>query len=348
MELTVTQIAERLGARLVGGMDGGERMVSAVGPLESAGEREISFVSDAKHTPKVYRSSAAAFIVGARITGLDRPQLVVGNVEAALIEAMHLFAPRLKGMTAGVDATARVAEAVEIGKGVSIGPYVVISEGVSIGADSIISAGCKIGENTKIGRGCRLDDNVVVYHNCCLGDHVVIQANSTIGSAGYGYAYIDGAYRHIPHNGGVLIEDCVEIGANCCVDRAKFGNTVIGAGTKIDNLVQIAHNVVIGKCCLMAGQAGIGGSSKLGDGVVLAGHAGVGDNIRVGSGTKIGAKSGVLLRDVGAGLELFGTPAVGKREAFRIISLNRRLPELVKQVKQMRKRIERLEASEDH
>jgi UDP-3-O-[3-hydroxymyristoyl] glucosamine N-acyltransferase len=230
---------------------------------------------------------------------------------------------------------------------VSVGANAVIDDGVEIGQNSIISSGCKIGENSKLGEHSRLDSNVVVYHNCRIGNNVIVQANSTIGSTGFGYSFIDGAHRLIPHNGGVIIEDFVEIGANCCVDRAKFGNTIIGAGTKIDNLVQIAHNVVIGKCCLIVAQAGIAGSCKLGDGVVLGGQVGLADNIEIGNGTMIGAQSGVS-SSVPAGQKLLWTPAIKKEDAMRTIGLVLRLPKMAQQLKQLSKRIDKLEAAEDN
>jgi len=229
---------------------------------------------------------------------------------------------------------------------VSVGAGVVIDDGVEIGKNSVIGSGCKIGENSKLGKNCRLDSNVVIYHNCRLGNNVVIQANSTVGSTGFGYSFIDGAHRLIPHNGGVVIEDFVEIGANCCIDRAKFGNTIIGAGTKIDNLVQIAHNVVIGRCCLIAAQVGISGSCKLGDGVVLGGQVGLADNIKIGDGAMIGAQSG-LSHSIAAGQQLMGSPALEKRESFRIFGLWRRLPKMAELLKQLHKRVEKLEAAED-
>jgi UDP-3-O-[3-hydroxymyristoyl] glucosamine N-acyltransferase len=277
---------------------------------------------------------------------LTRPQLIVKNVNAALIEALNIFAPELRTVVKGIDATAKVGRDVKIAKGVSVGPCAVIEDGVEIGEDSIIGSGCKIGQNSSVGKNCRLDSNVVVYHNCYLGNNVVIQANSTIGSTGFGYSFIGGVHRLIPHNGVVVIEDFVEIGANCCVDRAKFGETRIGAGTKIDNLVQIAHNVVIGRNCLIVAQVGIAGSCKIGNGVVLAGQVGLADNIEIGDGAIIGAQSGVG-HSVAAGHQQLGTPAIDKAEALRVINLTKRLPKLAEQLKQLSKRIERLEAPED-
>lgn len=344
--MTVAQLAKRLEAELVGKVDGAGRQISAVGPVETADESEVTFITDDKHKAALEGSRAGAVIVSSRLEGLDKPQLVVKNVNAALIEALNIFAPKLKAVTAGIDPTAKLARNVKIAEGVFIGAGVVIDDGVEIGENSIVDKGCKIGENSKIGKNCRIDSNVVIYHNCHLGNNVVIQANSTVGSTGFGYSFIEGAHRLIPHIGGVVIEDFVEIGANCCIDRAKFGNTIIGAGTKIDNLVQIAHNVVIGKCCLIAALVGISGSCKLGDGVVLGGQVGMADNIEIGDGAMIAARAGVI-NNVPSGQQLAWSPAIERKEALRTVGLIMRLPKMAKQLKQLSKRIKRLEAAED-
>ena len=354
--MTVSELAERLGADLVGD---GSGHISGVERVESAREEEVAFVLQpygrfvewgpatyGKHKSALEHSRAGAVIVGERIEGFDKPQLIVKNVNAALIEALNVFGPRLEAAAEGIDPSAKIAPTAKVGKGVAIGASVVIEGGVEIGQDSIISSGCKIGQNSKVGRNCRFDSNVVIYHNCIIGNNVIIQANSTIGSIGFGYFYIDGGHTLIPHNGGVLIEDFVEIGANCCIDRAKFGNTIIGAGTKIDNLVQIGHNVVIGRNCLVAGQVGISGSCKLGDGVVLAGQVGLADNVKIGDRAVVGAKAGVI-NDIEGGKVVAGIPAIDGREALKIAGLTRRLPKLVEQLKQVNKRVERLEAAKD-
>ena len=351
MSLTIAQLAKRLGADpdKIGNSAPGilSKEITGVGPVKTAGENEITFVLDDKHQAALTDSSAGAVIVPKYIEGLNKPQLIVKNPNTALIEVLNIFAPKLNAVTPGIDPTARLASNVKIAEGVSVGAYVVIDDGVEIGQNSVIGNGCKIGENSKIGSNCRLDSNVVIYHNCRLGNNVVIQANSTVGSTGFGYSCIEGQHRLIPHNGGVIIEDFVEIGANCCVDRAKFDNTIIGTGTKIDNLVQIAHNVVIGKCCLIAALSGLGGSCRLGNGVILGGQVGLKDNIEIGDGAMIGAQSGVT-QDVAAGQTLFGCPALETKEEFRIISARRRLPNMAKQIKQLIKRVERLEAAEDN
>ena len=344
MLLTVAQLAERIGAELVGD---GSGKISSVGTVASSQKNQVTFARDTKHIANLKKNLAGAVIVAGKIEGLDKPQLIVKNVDAALIEALTIFAPQLKGAKEGIDTTAKVAGDVKLGRGVSIGPYVIIDEGAQIGDNSIIGGGCRIGENSKVGKNCRLDSNVVVYHNCTIGNNVIIQANSTIGSTGFGYSFIDGAHRFIPHNGTVVIEDFVDIGANCCIDRAKFQETRIGAGTKIDNLVQIAHNVIIGKCCLLAGGSAVAGSSKLGDGVILGGHAGLTDNIEVGDGVIVGANSAVM-GNLEAGRKVTGTPALDIRERYRMIAMTRRLPKLIDKLKQLSARIEKLEASKDY
>ena len=350
MNLTIAQLAKRLGADpdKIGGSspDILSKEITGVGPVHTAGCNEVTFVSGNKFKADLADSDAGAVIVPEFIEDFDKPQLIVKNVNAALIEVLNIFAPKLKAVAPGIDPTARLGQNIKIAEGVSVGAYVVIDDRVEIGQNSVISNGCKIGENSKIGSNCRLDSNVVIYHNCRLGNDVVIQANTTIGSTGFGYSFIEGRNRLIPHNGGVIIEDFVEIGANCCVDRAKFDNTIIGTGTKIDNLVQIAHNVVIGKCCLIAAQSGISGSCRLGNGVVLGGQVGLKDNIKIGDGAMIGAQSGVI-QDIKAGQMTFGTPALDKKEEFRIFSASRRLPDMAKKIKQLIKRVEKLEAAED-
>ncbi len=346
MGVTVGKLAERLGAEVPGAGAGLEREITGIKPVEAAGGSDVTFVTDARHEEALAGSGAAAIIVARPIDGLAMPQLVVKDVSTALIEALTLFAPKLKPAVEGVDPSARLGANVRLAAGVCVGPHVVLQDNVQIGSGSIIGGGCQIGENTRIGANCRLDGNVVVYHDCVLGNHVIIQANSTIGSVGFGYAFVDGAHRLIPHNGGVVVEDFVEIGANSCVDRAKFGNTIIGAGTKIDNLVQIAHNVVIGKCCLIAAQAGVAGSCRLGDGVVLAGQVGLADNIEIGAGTMVGAQAGVM-NSVGPGEKLAWSPALNIKEAARVVAHILRLPKLAQELKRLTARVEQLEAAEN-
>ncbi|MCX5646703.1 MAG: UDP-3-O-(3-hydroxymyristoyl)glucosamine N-acyltransferase [Phycisphaerae bacterium] len=346
MNVTIEELAKKLGAEMLGADAVRHEEITGIQPVGTAGGGDVTFVADARYAAAAGRSCAVAVIVAKPIDGLPKPQLVVKDVNAALIETLNVFAPEPGPVSEGVDPWARVGTNVQLAEGVSVGPHAVLEDNAQVGAGTAIGGGCQIGRNTKIGAHCRLDGNVVVYHDCTVGDHVVIQANSTIGAVGFGYAFIDGAHRLIPHYGGVIIEDFVEIGANTCVDRAKFGNTIIGAGTKIDNLVQIAHNVVIGKCCLIAAQVGVAGSCRIGDGVVLAGQVGLADNIEIGAGTMVGAQAGVM-SDVAPGERLAWSPALNVREAARVVAHVLRLPKLAQELKRLTAKVDRLEAAKD-
>jgi UDP-3-O-[3-hydroxymyristoyl] glucosamine N-acyltransferase len=344
MELTVKQLADKLDAELRSGGD--DIAIKNVAPVKTAEKNNITFISDKKHLGSLKASRAGAVITSEYIEGFEGSQLIVKNVEAGLIKVLEIFAPHLKPAKVGIDKTAKVSSSANLADDVSVGAFVNIENNVKIGSAAVIAPGCSIGQNTVIGENCRLDANVAVHHNCKIGNNVVIQSNSVIGSTGFGYAQIDNKAKLIPHNGGVIIEDFVEIGANTCIDRAKFENTIIGAGTKIDNLVQIAHNVVIGKCCLIAGQSGMGGNTKIGNGVVMAGRSGVTDNLTIGDRVIIAARS-VVTRNCDSGEVLYGNPAENMKKRQRIEVLVRRLPEYVKQIKQLSEKVKELEAAEN-
>ena len=346
MELTLEQLAERIGATLVAGATAGGVLIRAVAAVDAACEHDITFATSDKHLALAAHCKAGAILVAKAVEGLDRPQLVVPSVDAALIEILTLFAPPLRPLEPGIHPSALVDPTVRLGTGVSIGPGVVIEADAVIGDHVILRAGVRIGQAVEIGGQTCLDCNVVVYHHCRIGSHVIIQANTTIGAMGFGYAHFNGQHRLVPHNGAVVIEDFVEIGANCCIDRAKFANTIVGSGTKMDNLVQIGHNVVIGRCCLLAAQVGIAGSSRIGDGVVLAGQVGLADNITVGQGVKVGAQSGVM-GNIPDGQTVVWTPAIEQSQALRVVGEVLRLPKTAKRVSQLAKRLDSLEAAKD-
>jgi UDP-3-O-[3-hydroxymyristoyl] glucosamine N-acyltransferase len=342
--LTAAQLAQCIGAELLGE---GSVPIKGVSTIEEASAGEITFLSDEKHRAKLAGSHASAVITAKAIEGCSMPQLIVKNVDAALIAALTAFAPKLVPPVCGIHPSAVVEPTAQVAPTASIGPAAYIGHNAKVGERSSIAAGCCVGEDSVIGSDCRLDPNVVVYHNCTIGSNVILLANTTIGSTGFGYVYFDGRHNLVPHNGGVIIEDFVEIGANSCVDRAKFGNTIIGAGTKIDNLVQIAHNVTVGKCCLIVAQVGIAGSCKLGNGVVLGGQVGMADHITIGDGTMVAAQSGVVT-DLPAGQKMGGTPAREIRETLRIVMAEQRLPDLVKQVKELTHKVAELEAAKNN
>jgi UDP-3-O-[3-hydroxymyristoyl] glucosamine N-acyltransferase len=341
--MTVAELAELLGGRLIGS---GEAVIRGVGAVDTATADQVTFLADEKHASRIASSLAAAVMVRKPIERLAKPQIVVADVDNALIAALRAFAPASARPAAGVHPAAVVAPEAVLGRDVSVGPHAVIASGVTIGDGTAISSGVSIGPGVRIGTNCRIEANVVIYHNCTIGNDVWIQANSTIGSTGFGYKLINGRHVLIPHNGGVVIEDSVDIGANCCIDRAKFGNTVIGAGTKIDNLVQIAHNVVVGRNCLIAAQVGVAGSTVLGDGVVVGGQSGFKDHIKVGDGTMVAARSG-LMNDAPGGQTLAGNPATEIRQQLRQIAITAKLPQMLEQLKEVTRRIEALESAEN-
>jgi UDP-3-O-[3-hydroxymyristoyl] glucosamine N-acyltransferase len=337
--------AEQLGAHLEATVIGpGDTPIQGVSGMDFATSNRVTFVIGEKHLADLHNSSAGTVIIDHCQTGLSMTQLVVNNVHKALIRALEFFAPQYPPPETGIDPLARVGKNVLLGNSVSIGPHVIIAEGCSIGSETVIGPGCKIGRNTKVGSRCRLDCNVVVYPDCHIGNHVIMQSNVVIGSTGFGYYFIDGAHQLIPHIGTVVVEDFVEIGANSCVDRAKFDSTRIGAGTKIDNLVQVGHNVTIGRCCVIAGMVGISGSCRIGDGVVIGGKTGFRDHINIGDGSMVGGGS-MVWQDVPPGGKVFGYPARDQRMTLRIFSLVEHLPEMHNRLRHAEEEMQKLKDS---
>ncbi|MCD6174603.1 MAG: UDP-3-O-(3-hydroxymyristoyl)glucosamine N-acyltransferase [Planctomycetes bacterium] len=341
--MLLSEIATKLKARRIGD---GQRDITGVNTIADASGSELCFLTSAKHAKTLGQSAAAGVLVDKPVDDCAMAQLVVANVNAALITVLELFAPKLIALE-GVHPTAVIESTAELDKTIAVGAGVYISHGVKVGPYTVIGPNCSIGEKSEIGSQCRLDSNVVVYHHCRIGNDCILQSNSTIGSIGFGYSFIDGQHRLIPHNGGVILEDGVEIGSNSCVDRAKFGNTVIGAGTKVDNLVQIAHNVRTGKCCLMAGHVGISGSTKVGNGVVFAGASGSSDHVEIGDGAVLGAQA-VATGKIEPGQTVLGLPARDVRKELKSKSVYRNLPELAKEVKQLGKKVKKLEAAKNN
>lgn len=342
--ITLTELAKKINAQLIGD---GSIEITELTSFDQADENKLGYMENIKNLNKLEKSRAAAVIVSAKIDSFSRPQLIVKNVQAAVIEVLTLFAPKLTPPSIGIHPSAVIESSAKISGTASIGANVYIGHNASVGENSIICPNVSIGENSIVADNTRIDPNVVIYHNCKIGSNCIIQSGAIIGALGYGYSFLDGQHKLIPHNGGVVIEDCVHIGANCCIDRGKFGDTIIGAGTKMDNLIQIGHGAKIGMCCLIVAQVGIGGSSKLGNGVVVAGQTGIANLVEIGDLVKIGARSGVM-SDIPAGSEVLGAPAVESKEAVKQLLAIAKLPELLKQVKQLTKKVEKLESSADN
>ena len=342
--LTARKIAELLGGRLEG--DGSVRL-EGIAPLDEACPAELTFAEDEKRAKRLPQSKAAAAIVAKVPESAAIPLIRVENVKAAVAKLLGEVGPAEDLPPVGVDGSAVVSPDAEVAGDAAIGPGAVIGAGAKVGAGSALCANVTIGRNVRIGSGAVLCEGVVVRYGCRIGNRVRIGPNSVIGYDGFGYYTEDGVHHKVPHVGDVIVEDDVEIGACSCVDRAKFGSTVIGAGTKIDNLVQVAHNVQVGRGCLLVGQCGIAGSAKLGKHVVIGGNAGIRDNVTLGEGVQCSAFAAVA-SDVPDGEIVAGIPAGPARETMRVIQATNKLPELIKKVRNMESRLKDLESAKDH
>jgi len=321
--------------------------ISGVSGIAEADGSQITWLSDEKYLPELQASRAGAVLAAERFGETPMPAVLCEKPELAIVTILERFAPPVPRPGPGVHPTAVVADSAKLGRDVAVGPHAVIGERARIGDRSTLHANVFVGDDTRIGRDCELWHGVVIRERCVLADRVIIHPNTVIGADGYGYQFAEGRHVKIPQIGTVEIADDVEIGANCAIDRAKFGATRIGAGTKIDNLVQVAHNVQIGPGCLIVAQCGIAGSARLGQGVVLGGQAGIADHVVLHDGVQVGGMSGAS-KDVAAGKRVFGFIAVEFDQYVRERANIRRLPNLVEQARALSKRVDRLESAEDN
>jgi UDP-3-O-[3-hydroxymyristoyl] glucosamine N-acyltransferase len=335
---TLGELAGALGAILDGDAT---RRVTGVAGLESAGPDHISFLTDLRYGDAARASRAGAFLAPTGAPALPAPVLRCAAPQEALITLLGLFHPP-RPRTPGIDPTAVVARDATLDPSVWVGPFVVIESGAVVGAGASLHAGAFVGAGVVIGEESTIYQRVTLREGVRLGRRVIIHPGAVLGADGFGYAAGADGLRKIPQVGGVVIEDDVEIGANVTIDRATVGDTVIGRGTKIDNLVQVGHNVRIGEHAVLVAQVGISGSSRLGRGVVLAGQVGIADHVTVGDGVMIGAQSGVAV-DLPAGEKYFGTPARPHTQAKRIMFAEERLPDLLRRVRDLERRLARLE-----
>jgi UDP-3-O-[3-hydroxymyristoyl] glucosamine N-acyltransferase len=344
--ISVREVARICNGTLVDDAARGSLLVSRVAPLHAATPDAVTWVSD-EHYSKILAACPAVAVIGPKnLVGHDPRGIVVADSEVAISQVLGRFAIPLTPPPPGVHPTAVVSASAKLGSGVSIGPCSVVGPDATLGDGTVVYDGVSIGAGVRIGRQCTLLARCVVHDRCEMGDRVIVKAGAVIGSDGFGFFFRDGEHRKIPHSGTVVIESDCEIGANSCVDRAKFGHTRIGRGTKIDNLVQVAHNVEIGQLCILVAQCGLAGSSRLGNGVMLAGHTGVVQGVSVGDRTRVGAK-GVVHSDVGPDQTLAGDPATHHIAHFRDVARTRKLGELYKQVAELSRRVKALEASAD-
>lgn len=324
-------IAELIGGRVHGDV---ELEISGVTGIAEAGPTDITYVNDASYLAVLRASTCGAVIVRQLIDGLNKAQITADNPRLAYAKLLEHFYVKPRPAL-GVSPQAYVAPDAVLGADVTLYPNVYVSVGARIGAGSTLLPGVFIGEGSVLGEYCTIHPNAVIREGVTLGDRVIVHAGAVIGGDGFGYVFTGHDLYKIPHVGGVVIEDDVEIGCNACIDRGTTGNTVIGRSAKLDNLVQVAHNVRVGRCSALVSQVGVAGSSVIGDFVLLGGQVGVADHAEIASGSVIGARSGVMGK-LAAG-EYAGAPAMPRRDWLRSVALIARLPEL-------KKRLEALEA----
>ena len=326
--LTVQAIQEHLGAILSG--DGGT-VITGVNSLDAAQPGEIAFAETPKHLPVVRASRASAVIVPRSFPEVaQRTLLRVEQPRVAFIQVVALLQLTPRQAT-GVHRQAIVAPDAVLGDHVTIRECAVIRSGARIGSGTVIESGVHIGEGVVIGDHCFIGPNVVIQYGCRVGHRVIMHSGTVIGADGFGFVWQGERYLKMPQLGNVVIEDDVELGANVCVDRATLGSTIIKRGTKLDNLVQIAHNDVVGEHVLMSGQVGLAGSVTIGDRVILAGQAGVADHVSIGDDVRVGAQSGVT-KHIPSGQTVWGLPARPIEEVKRELAALKLLPKLLKQL----------------
>ena len=338
--MKLRELAERLECGLEGD---GEIEIARVAGIEDAGAGDLTFLANPKYAAALKRTKASAAIVGVRTVGAPCPVLRSRHPYLTFANALELFADRWRPAP-GVHRLADVAPSAVIAPDASVGPFAVVGEGTRVGARTLVHAHVTIGRHARIGEDCVLHSRVSIRERVEIGNRVIIQDGAVIGSDGFGFAPTpDGTHHKIPQIGGVVIGDDVEIGANAAIDRPAVGETRIGAGSKIDNLVQVAHGVSLGRNVLLAAQVGVAGSATIEDGVTLAGQVGVAGHITVGKGTIATAQSGIP-NSVGPRSFISGYPAIDNREWLKSSVMFRRLPVLRKTIAELERRIAELES----
>jgi UDP-3-O-[3-hydroxymyristoyl] glucosamine N-acyltransferase len=331
--LTASAIAELVGGSVIGN----ERAeVRALAPLDRATEYDLSFLANARYASLYEKTRASTVLVApefAELATTAAARILVAKPHDAMLTVLPKLyrAPKREP---GVHPTARIGRAVTLGDDVTVGPYVVLGDGATLGDRSWIESHSVVGAGGRLGSDVHLYPGVTIYSGTTLGNRVLVHAGARLGSDGFGYVFRNGIHDKIPHIGRCIVDDDVEIGANTTIDRGSFDDTVIGAGTKIDNLVHIAHNVRIGRLCLIMAQVGIAGSVRVGDGVILAGQVGLSGHLTVGDRARLAAQAGVF-GDIPAGETWSGYPARPHRESLRASAALFRLADIIKKLERM-------------
>ncbi len=332
MPFTLAEIAKALGGEVIGDPS---IQVQRFAPADRAEPGDLTFAENENYFARAEQSAAAAIIVDGTFAS-HKPMVRVPNARIAFAKILPMFFPE-RGFAAGIHPTAVISPSATIDPTAHVGPHCVVDENVKIGARTVLQGGNHIGPDSRIGEDSNLFPNVVIYARSELGNRVRIHAGTVIGSDGFGYVLDGATHRKVPQIGNVVIRDDVEIGSNVSIDRGALGPTVIGKGTKIDNLVQIGHNVVIGENCLLVSQVGVAGSTRLGNYVILAGQVGLAGHLKIGNHVSLGAQSGVMT-NIPDGEKWMGSPARPDRQAKRQMIAILHLPDLLKRVSELEKK----------
>ena len=341
MRLTLAKIAKIVDGEVVGDQS---LVIKGLSGIQEARQGDLTFVTESKYFPLARHTQASAIIVSRDldISGLSLSSIRVDNPSFAFAKIAAHFSDDQDYQIKGIHKTAVIAHDVKLGKNVAIGPCAVIEQAVKIGDHSIICAGCFVGHHAIMGHNCLIYPNVTIRERVTLENRVIIHSGTVIGSDGFGYIQVEGQHQKIPQIGSVVIEDDVEIGANVTIDRARVDKTIIGRGTKIDNLVQIAHNVILGENCILVSQVGISGSVTVGRGSTFGGQAGIAGHLHIGEGVTVTAKSG-LAKSIPDSQIFAGYPARPFAENQRMNAMMHRLPKYIERIQALEKRIEELE-----
>ena len=345
MPITLKELADICGAQIVGGNS--LSVIDSAADITSARIGQVTQLTNSKYTKHIQNSNASACFIAEGFAVDNIPEslalLVCADPEMSFIKATEFLHPAVT-YQAHISPHSILEANISVADDVYIGPYAVIGANTNIGKGSVILAGAYLGNNVSVGENCRIYPYAVIYDDVVLGNNVIIHSGAIIGADGFGYKFRNHQHIKVPQVGNVVINDNVEIGANTCVDRGALGSTVIGKGSKIDNLVQIGHNNKIGQHVIMCGLTGVSGSCQIDDYAILAGSSGIADHVNIGTGAVVMARSGVA-GDVKAGAQVFGSPAKDKKTAYKEQIALSKLPELLKKVKLLEEKIQALEQS---
>jgi UDP-3-O-[3-hydroxymyristoyl] glucosamine N-acyltransferase len=334
MNLTVAELAKQLAGEVAGDA---AATLTGFAQIDKAGAGDLTFAENAEYFAAAEASAATAIICG-KDSASDKKILIrVTNPRVAFAKTLAIFFPEPK-FAAGIHPSAVIAQSAQVDPTAHIGPHCTIGERVKIGANAVLQAGNFIGDDSVLGEATNLFPNVTIYSRTHIGRRVRIHAGTVIGSDGFGYVFDTSFHRKVPQVGNVVIGDDVEIGSNCSVDRGALGSTIIGKGTKIDNLVQVAHNVEIGEHCILCAQVGIAGSAKIGSYCIFAGQVGIAGHLKIGNKVTVGSKSGVM-HNIPDGEMWLGVPAQPDKQAKRIMIAMQRLPDLFKKIAEWERKL---------